>query len=141
MKITHSVLCVLAAFALVGSPTSHAAEAAPVAAEKDQKVTWVFDIKEDKEATPRGKVSLSVNGKQTVILAEAVGNYAVIESATYKDKKIPAKALTACGGWWAGSGEDFYVLGEKGKLTVYQRTVDEQGGNGKYKLVKTIPLP
>jgi hypothetical protein len=138
MKLSRCLVPALALLVFGEVPISRAAEPASAAEAKEQKIAWVFDIKEDAEGTPRGKVSLSVNGKKTVILEKAIGNYAVVEPATYKEKKIPAKAVTACGGWWAGSGEDFYVLNEKTGFTVYQRTVDEQGGAGKYRLVKTI---
>lgn len=102
------------------------------------KPTWVFEIKEDAEGTPRGSVSLAVRTRKIVVLPNATGNFHEVERSEFRRKRIPAQAVMACSGWWAGSGEDFYVVRSKGRLTVYRATIDSQGGAGRFRLIRTI---
>lgn len=141
MLFARSSVALLALAAFVAHPSQLPAQrpANPPAAKPEVAApTWVFEIKEDAEGTPRGSVSLSVQGKKTVLLTNAIGNYSEVERSEYKRKRIPAQALTAASAWWAGSGEDLYVVRTKGQLKVYQATVDSQGGAGRFRLIRTI---
>lgn len=42
--------------------------------------------------------------------------------------------------WWAGAGNDYFVYYKGGKILVYRRFIQEEGGNFPKKLVKTITL-
>lgn len=106
----------------------------------DSKVGWHFEIKEDDEGTPRGKVFMEVDGRRHLIDDSVTGQYNAVEKADYTARKIPDKALTACRGTWAQVSKQFYVIGEKGKLQVFRRGEDGEGGFiGKYELIKTLP--
>ncbi|MBS0661184.1 MAG: hypothetical protein JSR82_23445 [Verrucomicrobia bacterium] len=142
MLLTRCCTAFAAFIVFAASPAAVRAErpATPPAGAKAEAATptWVFDIKEDAEGTPRGSVSLSVQGRKVVLFTNAIGNYSEVERSEYRRKRIPAKALTACSGWWAGSGEDVYVVRSKGQLSVYKATVDSQGGAGRFRLIRTI---
>jgi hypothetical protein len=116
----------------------------PVASSKanpaELVISWVFDIKMDNTETPRGKVSLFVNGRVILLRPAVVGQYNVIERTEYKDKGIPTTALTACSGWWAGAGEDLYVIRRKKQLIVYIRYLDEGTSSSSFVRLKTIQL-
>jgi hypothetical protein len=102
------------------------------------EVTWLFDAHEDGEGIPHTKVSLVV-GDRRVFLEEVVAKFVVLERQDYKSHGVPDAALTACSGWWAGAGEDFYVVRRRRSLVVYSRTLDEQAPAGAYKRLKVIP--
>jgi hypothetical protein len=108
------------------------------------EAVWVFDLKEGDDAIPRGKVFLEVNGKRTLILDDAIGNFAVTERGTYGTHQVPETALTACSGSWAGTKERLYAVRKGAKVQVFQRTESSEdptdGGIGKYKLVKTVAV-
>lgn len=112
------------------------------AAQSNVKVEWLFDIKMDNsDNTPRGKVYLMVGNRKVLIRPDVVGEYHVIERADYKSSKVPASAITACGGWWAGQGEDLYVIRRKRQLVVFIRYLDEGAPVPAYRRLKIIPLP
>ena len=104
------------------------------------EVTWLFDAREDGDGIPHTKVSLAV-GDRRVFLEEVAANFGVLERRDYKSHGVPAAALTACSGWWAGAGEDFYVVRRRGSLVVYSRTLDEQARVPPYRRLKVIPSP
>ena len=103
-------------------------------------VEWVFDIKQDDTDTPRGKVFLVVNTRKILLRRAVVGNYSVVDRAEYKDRGIPNAAITACSGWWAGSGEILYVIRRRSQLFVYIRYLDEGVSHSSNRRLKTIQL-
>ncbi|MBL9114312.1 MAG: hypothetical protein JNJ83_04845 [Verrucomicrobiaceae bacterium] len=106
----------------------------------DPKVAWHFDLKDDDNGIPRGKLFLDVDGKRQLINDHVTGNYHTVDKADYKKQKIPTEALTACRGSWAHAIMQFYVVSKDGKLQIFMR--DEDGESryvGEYELVKTIP--
>ena len=103
-------------------------------------VKWVFDIKKNSDDTPRGKVYLMVGDRKILIRRAVVGDYHVIEPTDYKSSKVPASAIAACGGWWAGQGEDLYVIRRKNQLIVYIRYLDESAPTPPYRRLKVIPV-
>jgi hypothetical protein len=103
-------------------------------------ISWVFDIQKDNEETPRGKVSIFVNGRVILLRPAVVGEYRVVDRTEYKDRGVPAVAITACYGWWAGSGEIVYVIRRKKQLVVYIRYLDEGISKSSNRRLKTIQL-
>ena len=103
-------------------------------------LAWVFDTHPDKELVPRGKVFLKVGSKRIVIEPKAQAEFRTLSRADYKEYKVPASALTACSGWFAGGGEDMYVVAYKKSLRVYRRWTDEQAPEFHYTLIRTIAL-
>jgi hypothetical protein len=103
-------------------------------------VSFTFDTKEDGDGNPHTKVFLVV-GARRELLAEATANFSLLERKDYKDHGVPADALTACSGWWAGQGQDLYVVRRNGRLVVYSRSLDEQARTPPYKRLKVITSP
>jgi hypothetical protein len=68
-------------------------------------------------------VFLDVSGKEYRIatnVGEAISPDGVMTG------KVPAAALSACGGWWAGAGDIYYIMRAGHKLKVYHISMDEQ---------------
>jgi hypothetical protein len=105
----------------------------------EPNVTWLFDIKEN-EGTPQGKVYLQVGDRKVLLLPDTAGNYSVLERADYRSHGVPAQAITASTGWWAGQGEDLYVIRRGNQLIVFIRDLDESARVGAYRRLKVIPL-
>lgn len=80
---------------------------------------------ENAEGTPTATVSV-VLGKTTVTLAKITGPAEDIVKAEYPSKGIPAKAIAACGAWWAGTGDYFYVIQKGAVYVVYQGWQSEE---------------
>ena len=49
-----------------------------------------------------------------------------IEPERFEQYKIPALAQSACGGWWAGAGDYFYLIKDQDSYLVYQGFVAEE---------------
>lgn len=59
-----------------------------------------------------------------------------IAPASYEDYDIPAEALAAVGGWWAGLGEYFYAIKEDSTIAFYQGWVEEGQEEERYHYTK-----
>jgi hypothetical protein len=81
------------------------------------------DTGTDSLGTPHYDVYLSADGKETKI--KSINGCAEIVKADYASHEIPADALAACGGWWAGAGDYYYVIMKDGKPVVYEGWQDE----------------
>lgn len=114
--------------------------AAGGAADRQAGISWLFDTRNDKYGNPRGKVFLLVGGRKVLILPKAVAQYRVLDRTDYKLHDVPATAVTACTGWWAGQGEDMYVIRRNKHLVVYIRYLDESASVPAYKRLKVIPV-
>ena len=78
---------------------------------------------EDSLATPHFDVMLSVNGKEFKI--KTINGCGDIPLSEYKTYEIPAAAVSACGGWWAGAGDYYYVIMKNGKPSLFEGWMDE----------------
>ncbi len=79
---------------------------------------------EDANGNPAADISLSFGSKVRKI-SKITGNAEIIEKTDYAAKGIPKKALSACGAWWAGAGDYFYVVRTDNQLVVYKGWQDE----------------
>jgi hypothetical protein len=79
---------------------------------------------EDALGIPRSVPLLIENGGATALDTVSV-NLARIERERYSEMGIPSDALDACGGWYAGGGDYFYVVKRKGRAVVYQGYQEE----------------
>jgi len=97
-------------------------------------------IRDANDDNPQSQVFLVVND-QSIKVAD-VSVCAEISKADYNNYQIPANALGACGGWWAGAGDYFYAIEIKGTILVMQGWQDEgQEDEGfHYKQVTTVPI-
>jgi len=72
---------------------------------------------------PHYDVFLSVDGVLTKI--KSVNGCADITKESYEQYDIPKEAIVACGGWWAGAGDYYYVIMRDGKPVVFEGWQDE----------------
>lgn len=73
---------------------------------------------------PSYAVYLQVKDRKVKIAQIAV-ECSLIDPNNFSTYNIPADALRAVGGWWAGTGEYLYAINEENGLSIYQGTVDE----------------
>lgn len=102
-------------------------------------VTWQFDSRRLESDAMDTKIYLIVNGRR-VFLLRAGSQFGVLDRQGYESHAVPSTAITACSGWWAGQGQDLYVIRRKRQLVVFIRHLDEQAPIGAYKRLKVIPL-
>lgn len=81
-------------------------------------LAWKLDTQKDEQDTPLTQIALVVEG-QEVEIGEGQ-NITEIEKSDWETYQIPPTALIACGGWWAGFGDYYYVVREEGKLQIMQ---------------------
>ncbi len=101
---------------------------------------WVFQTRHDAQTNPQTDVFLRVGTRQVLVLPHASDEFTVANRTQYKDSGIPADALTACTGWWAGAGDNLYVARRGRSLVVCRKELDEQSGPFPWKRLKIIPL-
>lgn len=101
--------------------------------------TFAIETQTDKNGTPRSTVSVMVGGKKLKV-AEAKA-FEIIGKTDYAIYQIPANAIAACGGWWEGAGDYFYILDNgNDNYTVMQGTMDEgqTSDSYNYKMVMNL---
>lgn len=92
---------------------------------KAPAVKWSIKTTGEDEGEPHTVVKLLADGKTAPF---AISNkLAAIAKADWPQHKIPADALIAVGGWWAGGGEYYYLKYEAGALVAYRAFVEEGG--------------
>jgi hypothetical protein len=82
------------------------------------------DLGESDFGAPQTQLSLDVDGTKTILDTVLACN--LIPATTFSQYNIPKTALSACGGWWAGGGDYFYVVLQDNRPVVYQGWQDEQ---------------
>lgn len=95
----------------------------------------------DDRDIPRGKIWLVANGKRYLLTDDPIGACSITKRSEYKQRQIPKHALSAYSAWWAGCGEDVYVIFESGRLLVFRRQYSDGEGRPEippYSLFKTI---
>ncbi len=99
-----------------------------------QGITVALDcmtIGGENEDFPQRQVSLRLGTASTVL--DTIAACQLIERQDYARYGIPAEAVAACGGWWAGSGDYFYAVIDKGDEIVVMRAMeDEANPAGRY---------
>lgn len=79
---------------------------------------------------PLHEISLVLAGRRHVL-----DTIQVCEPLTAEERgehNMPADALAACGGWWAGAGDYFYAIRRNDSLVVYQGWLDEMQQDESY---------
>ncbi len=135
-----SALCVLLVLSVTASVVARPTGAKPPVAKNaavPKGIQWVIVTKDADTDNPSTKLSLSINGKAT-LLATLRETFNVLEKADYAGNKIPKSAVTAVKGWWAGQGHTFYVSKVGSAYKVYRRADYEESGPEKFKLFKTL---
>ena len=100
-----------------------------------------FDIETEmsEDGTPNSTVSILVGGKKLEITK--VNACKKIEKADFDQFQIPAEAIAACGGWWAGAGDYFYILDDgNNNYTIMQGAIDEESTSDSYNYKMVMKL-
>ncbi|MCU0447782.1 MAG: hypothetical protein MUE85_23020 [Microscillaceae bacterium] len=103
------------------------------------KLAWEFSTIEDDMGNPRTQIYLLVNDQKHEI-GKGVGNFSELEKSQYTNSQyqIPASALSACAGFWAGLGHQLWVT-QKGKvLLVKEGFLEAESRRGTKVIYKTI---
>jgi len=112
------------------------------------KMSWVFQkAGTGKNNAPIIYLYLVIN-EQKIYISTTEYDYQILEEGKNKENDVPEDALTACRGWWAGWGEDYWVLKKGKELHVIKRyigePVDVKGNHvpniGKTETVKKIKI-
>jgi hypothetical protein len=86
---------------------------------------WEFtSMGEDQYGTPTTAVSIKINGVKFEI-ANEIGSFYEIPSSDFKTYRLPKAALTACQGWWAGAGCQYWLVDGGKSYNVMRRDIEE----------------
>jgi hypothetical protein len=88
-----------------------------------------------------GWIGLRVGDRSYRLIEHFRSSCGTLERSRYHWYGIPRDALTAAVGWYAGGGEQFYVVLRGSSLVVYHRTNEENGDISPYRILTRIPLP
>ncbi|OLE54970.1 MAG: hypothetical protein AUG51_04835 [Acidobacteria bacterium 13_1_20CM_3_53_8] len=102
------------------------------------EATWAFDTHEDRNGYPRTNVFLVVGGRRVLVRRNVIAQFTVVAPEDYRSHSVPATAIAACQGWWAGGGEDLYVIRRNQQLIVFIRYIDEGIEPGRFRRLKVI---
>ncbi|MDH5178273.1 MAG: hypothetical protein OEZ39_19795 [Gammaproteobacteria bacterium] len=104
---------------------------------------WHSDSKMQAEMEiPETTLSLMCNKQIFVILEKQTVTYSEIDKQRYADFKVPADAVTAISGWWAGYGQTIYVIRSGQELKIYYTEYGEEENPSPltFTLLKTLTL-
>ncbi|MEY3049430.1 MAG: hypothetical protein RL365_1468 [Bacteroidota bacterium] len=63
---------------------------------------------------------------ETTLVAKVIGDAELVEKSQFPDMDIPSNAIDACGSWYAGAGDYFYLVPDKrNMIKVFQGWQDE----------------
>ena len=131
---------------LIGIPVIFLASCASEDSERETahygpvNVSWIFDNQRDKREVPRGDLVLAADKQRVLVASKSGVSYRVLDRSLYPHHNIPSYALTACFGWWAGAGEEFYVARQGDRLLVFGRDLDEMVPPQQFRLRLLVPL-
>ena len=100
---------------------------------------FVIESYQDSLGNPKSTVNLNVSNKKLKI-ADVMA-CEKIEPKDYERYQIPKEAIDACGGWWAGAGDYFYLISNgDDNYTVMQGEMHEEKetNNYDYKMVMNL---
>jgi len=116
--------------------TASGADVAPL-------LEWRFKMTttHDGNYTPTTTVFLRINNNmEFVIEPKARAAFHVLQPKDFETSGVPKRALTACSGWFAGGGEDYYATYDGKRVLVYHRSLDELQKIERYKLIRRLPV-
>jgi len=84
----------------------------------------------DQTDAPHHEVYLQM-GNSKVKVADIL-NCETLGKDSYEQNQIPANAIAAVGGWWAGAGDYLYIIEEDGKYVVKKGATAEESENNDF---------
>lgn len=96
-------------------------------------IKFVCETAEDPNAqadAPRHEVFLQM-GNSKVKVADIL-NCEILGKDAFEQNQIPANAITAVGGWWAGAGDYLYLIEEGGNYVVKKGAIAEESENNDF---------
>jgi hypothetical protein len=124
-KILLVFVLAISVFACTQSSKSEQTATAPV---KVEKIAPTLSFKEIKKQPDDGLPHFDVflqQGDKIIPIAQ-INECASIPTKNYQQYDIPQKALAACGGWYAGAGDYFYLTESDTHWIVMHGWQDEQ---------------
>gem|GEM_PF-1708842 len=92
------------------------------------EVKWEFKrVGTGEYDTPINDVNIIVNGKKHFIAKEYY-SFSEMPVSDYKSYEIPADAIIATRGWWAGMGIDYWAVQQGYEIIVMKREIGETSG-------------
>lgn len=90
---------------------------------------------------PQTLISIVINGVKHEVKTIS-GMADLIQKEQYEIMDIPSNAIAACGGWWAGAGDYFYMVNNSNAVVIYHGWQDEMQEDDGYhwELLKEIEL-
>lgn len=82
------------------------------------------ELGEDKMGIPHSIVRVAVC-KEEAVTDTVTGNMELYDKSQYKDMTIPDNAVAACGGWFAGGGDYYYITSDNDGVEVFHGWLDE----------------
>ena len=112
----------------------------PAQAQQQPVLSWSFAIHTDRSGNPHGKVFLLFSNRRVLLRPDAYTQFHILNRVDYSEHSIPRSAVTACSGWWAGEGEEIYVIQNQSHLNIYGRQLDEELPLPAFRKIKSIAL-
>jgi len=104
------------------------------------KLAWVIKSFVDKKGNPHSRLLLSIDGKLVLIERDVQEELRSMARDDFVPYQVPKKALIACYGWFAGAGDEFYVIRKANAFAVYRQMGDCSPDSGlqPWRRIKTI---
>lgn len=122
------------------TPSTGGASSEKSAVPEIKILTFICQTVMDEYENPHSQVFLQIN-EQRIKIAD-ISACDIIGGDSFTQYEMPANALAACGGWWAGAGDYLYAVREGTHIKVMKGWQDEaQEDKGfHYELAKDIDL-
>ena len=78
----------------------------------------------DEDENPTSAIYVQYNEKK-VLINTLNGNASIVDKSEFY-MGVPKTAISACGGWWAGAGDYYYLISSAKGLTIYHGWQDEE---------------
>ena len=136
MKLRHPFFIALLLWSIGCNNTPPPVATSPQAPESVACISLVCqNLGADASDIPHSVLLLGENGGATILDTVSV-NLVPIEKEKYAEMGIPTDAADACGGWYAGGGDYFYVIQRNGVAEVYRGYLEEQQSDTGYHWTK-----
>ncbi len=96
----------------------------PTLEEKQQKTSFIIETTIDSMDIPHSNVTVDFYDTRAALDAITCSAQ-LYTKEEFKDMDIPDNAITACGGWFAGGGDYYYIAPTPTGIAVYKGWQDE----------------